>query len=315
MKRSRETAEDCEPSAITEQDVAIVPVSKFVGLDIDNSHSDPTPDIKCSLPGHGPGLSFATYQDYETHYHKAHSNRCLDCRKNFPSSHTLNLHIKEFHDALTELRKERGEHVYSCFVETCDEKRKTPAERRAHLIETHKYPTNYFFAVTKAGVDHRQSMLVHRNEAKPRANQRNNARHQGQNGGKKRTGKDATSDHTEGTSIQKNAPIDDDMNGSGEQPIDIPMGGSDDSNPQGQRDDTDNGTRIGTHSAASATRRAGIVTPKGKSTSQSDQQAYKNRDAASQDADMDTLTGAMSSLKFVPRNLRLGSKKAGGIPR
>lgn len=113
MKRSREPEEDCDPSSTTEQDVAIVPVSKFVGLDTNDSHSNSTSDIKCSLPGHGPGLRFATYQDYESHYHKAHSNRCLDCRKNFPSSHILNLHIKEFHDALTELRKEKGDHVVS----------------------------------------------------------------------------------------------------------------------------------------------------------------------------------------------------------
>lgn len=116
MKRSREPEEDCEPSLTTGQNVAIVPVSKFVGLDADDSHSDSTSDIKCSLPGHGPGLPFATYQDYESHYHKAHSNRCLDCRKNFPSSHILNLHIREFHDALTELQKEKGDHIVSgCF--------------------------------------------------------------------------------------------------------------------------------------------------------------------------------------------------------
>lgn len=113
MKRSREPEEDCEPSSTTEQDVAIVPVSKFVGLDTDDSHSDSTTDIKCSLPGHGHGMRFATYQDYESHYHKAHSNRCLDCRRNFPSSHILNLHIREFHDALTELRKEKGDHIVS----------------------------------------------------------------------------------------------------------------------------------------------------------------------------------------------------------
>lgn len=113
MKRSREPEEDCEPSSTTEHNVAIVPVSKFVGLDTDDSHPDSTSDIKCSLPGHGPGLRFATYQDYESHYNKAHGNRCLDCRKNFPSSHILTLHIREFHDALTELRKEKGDHIVS----------------------------------------------------------------------------------------------------------------------------------------------------------------------------------------------------------
>lgn len=116
MKRSREPEEDREPSSNTEQDVAIVPVSKFVGLETDDSPSDSTTDIKCFLPGHAHGIRFATYQDYESHYHKAHGNRCLDCRKNFPSSHILNLHIKEFHDALTELQKEKGDHIVSGYL-------------------------------------------------------------------------------------------------------------------------------------------------------------------------------------------------------
>ena len=113
MKRSREPEEDCGLSSTAEQEVAIIPVSKFVSLDTDDSQSNFIADLTCSLPGHGPGLRFATYEEYESHYHKAHENRCLDCRKNFPSSHMLNLHIREFHDALTELRKEKGENVVS----------------------------------------------------------------------------------------------------------------------------------------------------------------------------------------------------------
>ncbi|KAK7717347.1 hypothetical protein SLS64_002837 [Diaporthe eres] len=303
MKRSREPEEDCEPSSTTEQDVTIVPVSKFVGLDTDDSHSDTTTDIKCSLPGHGPGMRFATYQDYESHYHQAHSNRCLDCRKNFPSSHILNLHIREFHDALTELRKEKGDHIYSCFVETCAEKRKSPAERRAHLIETHKYPTNYFFAVTKAGVDRRQSMLVHRNEGKPRANQRNNARPQGQQGGK-----DATPDIAEGSGVQKNTPA---GKSSAEEAVDVEMVGP--HTPVFQ--DQLGNENTGKSSIASGNKGGDIAVLGVISDALSDHHAVAKRDAAVQDTDMETLTGAMSSLKFVPRNVRLGSKKSGLPPR
>lgn len=120
MKRSREPEEDCGPSSTTEQDVEIVPVSKFLGLDVaDGSQPASIPDFTCSLPGHGPGLRLPTYEEYESHYHKAHENRCIDCRKNFPSSHLLNLHIGEFHDALTELRKEKGDSIVSsCFFHT-----------------------------------------------------------------------------------------------------------------------------------------------------------------------------------------------------
>lgn len=120
MKRSREPEEDCGPSSTTEQDVEIIPVSKFLGLDVaDGSQPASIPDFTCSLPGHGPGLCLPTYEEYESHYHKAHENRCIDCRKNFPSSHLLNLHIGEFHDALTELRKEKGNSIVSsCFFHT-----------------------------------------------------------------------------------------------------------------------------------------------------------------------------------------------------
>jgi hypothetical protein len=63
----------------------------------------------CSLPPHHQTISFASYEDYETHYNKSHVNRCLECRKNFPTEHFLNLHIEENHDALVTVRRERGE--------------------------------------------------------------------------------------------------------------------------------------------------------------------------------------------------------------
>jgi len=49
---------------------------------------------------------------------------------------------------------------YSCFVEGCDRKCRTPYKRRNHLIDKHMYPKNYFFALTKDGVDGRQSLLL-----------------------------------------------------------------------------------------------------------------------------------------------------------
>lgn len=321
MKRSREPEEDCGPSSTIEQDVAVVPVSKIVGLDVDDSQSTFISDFTCSLPGHGPGLRFATYEEYESHYHKAHENRCIDCRKNFPSSHMLNLHIREFHDALAELQKEKGDSIvsscfsmhyyieilmvteYSCFVETCAERRKTPAERRAHLIETHKYPTNYFFAVTKAGVDRRQSMLVHRNEGKPRTNQRDNTHHQGHKDGKKRTGKDTTPGTAKGGDVQKNVATDD---GAAE-PVDVAMSQSDNQVSQDQLSDdyTSKGHITGN------TKGSDIASLGGITDTLSGRQAVQDRKAAAQDTDMEQLAGAMSSLKFVPRNVRLSSKKSG----
>jgi hypothetical protein len=36
----------------------------------------------------------------------------------------------------------------------------TPQKRRRHLIDKHMYPPNFFFAITRDGVDGRRSMLL-----------------------------------------------------------------------------------------------------------------------------------------------------------
>lgn len=83
--------------------------SKIVHLD--ESTGEGLTIMRCSLPGHHRALSFLSYDDYEMHYKKSHMNRCLECRKNFPSEHFLNLHIEENHDALVSVRKDRGEKI------------------------------------------------------------------------------------------------------------------------------------------------------------------------------------------------------------
>ncbi|KAK0645937.1 hypothetical protein B0T16DRAFT_149804 [Cercophora newfieldiana] len=116
--------------------------------------------MRCSLPPHKEALHFATYEEYETHYHKTHTNRCLECHKNFPSTHLLSVHTEEMHDPFAQVLREKGERTYSCFVEGCDRKCSTPQKRRLHLIDKHMYPRNFFFAVTKEGIDGRRSMLL-----------------------------------------------------------------------------------------------------------------------------------------------------------
>ena len=49
---------------------------------------------------------------------------------------------------------------YSCFVEGCERKCLTHQKRRMHMIDKHMYPKNFFFAVTKQGIDGRRSLLV-----------------------------------------------------------------------------------------------------------------------------------------------------------
>jgi hypothetical protein len=65
--------------------------------------------MRCSLPPPRQVICFSSYEEYEVHYNKTHVNRCLECRKNFPTEHFLSLHIEENHDAIVGVRKERGE--------------------------------------------------------------------------------------------------------------------------------------------------------------------------------------------------------------
>lgn len=146
-------------------------------------------------------------------------------------------------------------------------------------------------------------MLVHRNEGKPRANQRNNARPQGQQGGK-----DATPDIAEGSGVQKNTPA---GKSSAEEAVDVEMVGP--HTPVFQ--DQLGNENTGKSSIASGNKGGDIAVLGVISDALSDHHAVAKRDAAVQDTDMETLTGAMSSLKFVPRNVRLGSKKSGLPPR
>ncbi len=178
MKRSREPDEEpSSPSTGSDDTGPAEPRSKIVGIDA----ADETTSMTCLL--HKQRLRFGSYEEYESHYSKEHLNRCLECKKNFPSSHLLGVHIEDRHDPLVLVRREKGEHTvgprpklllprpsselvltklsrqYSCFVEDCERKCGSPDKRRRHLIDKHMYPRNFFFAVTRDGIDGRRSLL------------------------------------------------------------------------------------------------------------------------------------------------------------
>ncbi|KAI8628697.1 hypothetical protein F5Y19DRAFT_485499 [Xylariaceae sp. FL1651] len=165
MKRSREPEEEYPkdpiglPDGLRLEEIAH-PATKITELD--ELAVDTSSDIamRCSLPPHREVLPFTTYSDYEAHYNKSHTNRCVECHKNFPSEHLLNIHFEDCHDVFAAVKREKGEHTYSCFVEGCDRKCRTPFKRRNHLIDKHMFPKNYFFAITRDGIDGRQSLLL-----------------------------------------------------------------------------------------------------------------------------------------------------------
>lgn len=88
------------------------PPAKVAEIDCSpDSNQNPSLAFRCSLPPHSHALAFATYGDYEAHYYKFHVHRCLECHKNFPSEHLLNVHIEEFHDPLARVKRDKGEHT------------------------------------------------------------------------------------------------------------------------------------------------------------------------------------------------------------
>lgn len=113
--------------------------TKYTSLDTTTSGHAPEV-MRCSLPPHRETISFTSYEAYEVHYGKVHTNRCAECARNFPTEHFLSLHIEENHNPLREALKERGDQTYGCFVEDCERKCSTPQKRRLHLIDKHMFP-------------------------------------------------------------------------------------------------------------------------------------------------------------------------------
>ena len=128
---------------------------KYVQLDQGPSGANRS---TCDLPPHGL-MRFTSFEDHEVHYKQSHTNRCIECHKNFPTDHFLSLHIAENHDPLNAARRDKGERTYACFVEDCDRVCSTWQKRRMHLVDKHMFPRNYDFFIVNDGVDRRNSML------------------------------------------------------------------------------------------------------------------------------------------------------------
>lgn len=123
MKRSREPQDDINPASPDSPDADIPPsdsqhTAKYTELDLDAAASDTDRSaplssavhMVCSLPPHAD-MAFDTYTAYEAHYTSFHTNRCLQCRKNFPSQHLLGVHIEEMHDPIVRVQRDQGVHT------------------------------------------------------------------------------------------------------------------------------------------------------------------------------------------------------------
>ncbi|KAG0065403.1 hypothetical protein BGZ90_001791 [Linnemannia elongata] len=96
--------------------------------------------------------TFSSAAMYEHHFETNHRHICQTCKKAFPGEKWLILHIREIHDVLVRIQRERGERIYQCYVDGCDKLCMTPQKRRMHLIDKHHYPKHFNFSIVVTGV-------------------------------------------------------------------------------------------------------------------------------------------------------------------
>ncbi|EPB91393.1 hypothetical protein HMPREF1544_01714 [Mucor circinelloides 1006PhL] len=96
-------------------------------------------------------IEFPDVVAYELHYEAVHRNVCSVCHKIFPGEEWLQLHLDEFHDVILQMKKDRGEKIHKCYVQTCTKVFSTPRMRRLHLVDKHCYPRYFPFDLVYTG--------------------------------------------------------------------------------------------------------------------------------------------------------------------
>ncbi|GAA6030409.1 hypothetical protein JCM8097_009094 [Rhodosporidiobolus ruineniae] len=180
QKRSRSLSESSSSSFNYSEPLS--PSSKAF-----RSSSPPSARYTCTLPPscHNSPYTFSSLDALDAHHRNYHAHVCtappptfewavsradqkrkgkermeegeggrgMVCGRVFPDERLLQLHLTECHDELAQLRRERGEKIFACFLPTCSHHTSTPKSRRLHLIDKHAYPKQYFFGVTIWGVE------------------------------------------------------------------------------------------------------------------------------------------------------------------
>ena len=104
-------------------------------------------EFNCSVKGCLE--TFTNPMQYNRHYDMLHKFRCETCSRSFSNNHLLSTHISENHDMFFKAQKEKGIAVYHCLIETCGRTFKAMETRRRHLVEKHKYPSDFRFNAVK----------------------------------------------------------------------------------------------------------------------------------------------------------------------
>lgn len=100
---------------------------------------------------------FDTLENYEHHYNAFHRNVCSSCKRSFPSTHLLDIHILEWHDSLFQILAAK-QSMYQCLIESCTEKFKTFSDRKKHLVKVHGYPSDFRFDKPKKLTRHQKNL-------------------------------------------------------------------------------------------------------------------------------------------------------------
>ncbi|KAK9117567.1 hypothetical protein Sjap_016514 [Stephania japonica] len=112
-------------------------------------------DVYCPIVGCGARLN--SLEGFEDHYHARHTASCSVCSRVYPTSRLLSIHVSEAHDSFFQAKVARGYPVYECLVESCGMKLKSYKSRQQHLVDKHKFPTNFeFFKKTHPSKKQRQ---------------------------------------------------------------------------------------------------------------------------------------------------------------
>jgi hypothetical protein len=101
--------------------------------------------IVCSVDG--CKSCFRSTWEFEAHYSTAHINICSVCRRTFPSSRLLDIHLDEAHSTYfaTIASKAGSEPLFRCLVEGCARLFKGDFQRHRHLLDFHRWPANLTF--------------------------------------------------------------------------------------------------------------------------------------------------------------------------
>ncbi|KAJ2722188.1 hypothetical protein GGI07_003465 [Coemansia sp. Benny D115] len=127
-------------------------VDKVVANALEAAHIQPAAVVVCHEHPCLGTASFPNAMAFERHYDQMHRNVCSLCYAVLPSSHWLDLHLQESHDAFFDARLARGDALFACFLPTCACVFVSAEERRVHMVEVHGFARSFNWDLVSRGL-------------------------------------------------------------------------------------------------------------------------------------------------------------------